>query len=258
MTYEDLLFAMSDDVATITLNRPAAFNGLTRQMRAELTHAIKHAGNNARAILLTGAGDAFCAGEDLGVGRNAIDVDLERLVREELTPLLLTMDASPAPIISAVNGAAAGAGANLALACDVVIAARSATFEQSLTGAGLMPDLGGTYLAPRQIGLPRALGMALFAEPIPAPQAAEWGLIWEVVDDAGLAARAEELASRLAKGPTRAYAAIRRMMRQSLSRSLDDHLVDEAREQGALGQTRDFAEAMAAFLDQRDPAFEGR
>lgn len=258
MNYEDISFDLSDGVATITLNRPDDFNGMTRQMRGELTHAITQAGPKARAILITGAGDAFCAGEDLGAGRNAVDVDLERLTRDELVPLLEAIHASDAPIICAVNGAAAGTGANLALACDVVIAARSATFAQSLTRAGLMPDMAGTYMLPRLVGLPRAMGMALFAEPIPAPQAAEWGLIWEVVDDAGLTARAAELAARLATGPTRAYAAIRQTMRQSLSRTLDDHLVEEARLQGALGRSRDFAEGVAAFLDGREPGFEGR
>ncbi len=258
MTYEDISFDLSHDIATIMLNRPDDFNGMTRQMRGELTHAITHAGSAARAILITGAGDAFCAGEDLGAGGNAVDVDLERLTRDELAPLLAAINASDAPILCAVNGAAAGTGANLALACDVVIAARSASFAQSLTRAGLMPDLSGTFMLPRLVGFPRAMGMTLFAEPIPAPQAAEWGLIWEVVDDAGLTARAAELAARLAAGPTRAYAAIRQTMRQSLSRTLDDHMAEEARRQGALGKSRDFAEGVAAFLDGREPGFEGR
>lgn len=257
MTYEDIAFEIANGVATIILNRPDDFNGLTRQMRGELTHAIRRGGAEARAILITGAGDAFCAGEDLG-GGNAVDVDLERIVRDELGPLLSAIQNSEAPIICAVNGPAAGTGANLALACDVVVAARSASFRQSLSVAALMPDLGGTFLSPRAIGLPRALGMALFAEAVPAPQAAEWGLIWEVVDDADLTARAAELAARLASGPTRAYAAIRRTMRGSLSRGLDEHLGEEARLQGALGQSRDFAEGVAAFLEGRDPEFEGR
>ncbi len=258
MTYEDILFDISRGVATITLNRPGDFNGLTGQMRGELVHAITKAGSEARAIVLTGAGDAFCAGEDLGAAKNAVDVDLEHLVRDELGPLLKVMEQSGAPIICAVNGDAAGTGANLALACDVVIAARSATFTQSLSHIGLMPDLAGSFYLPRLVGLPRALGMALFAEPISAPQAAEWGMIWEVVDDAGLSARASDLADRLASGPTRAYAAIRQSMRQGLSRSMSDQLSEEARLQGALGQTRDFAEGVSAFLEGRDPAFEGR
>ena len=258
MSYEDIAYDNSAGVATITLNRPDDFNGLTRQMRGELTHAFARADAEARAILITGEGDAFCAGEDFGAERNAVDVDLERLVRDELGPLLAAMQSVSAPIVCAVNGAAAGTGANLALACDIVVAARSASFRQSLTLAGLMPDLGGGYFLPRQIGLPRALGMTMFAEPIPAPQAAEWGLIWEVVDDTGLSARAKELAARLAAGPTLAYAAIRRTMRESLSRGLEAHLVEEARLQGALGQSRDFAEGVAAFLDDRDPDFEGR
>jgi len=258
MSYDDILYNLADGVAIITLNRPGELNGMTRQMRGELTHAFTRAETEARAILVTGVGEAFCAGDDMGGARNAVDVDLERLTRDELAPLLAAMNASDAPIICAVNGPAAGAGASLALASDVVIAARSATFTQSLTRVGLMPDLGGAYLLPRQAGLPRALGMALFAEPISAPQAAEWGLIWEVVDDAGLDARAVELASRLAAGPTRAYAAIRRSMRRSLSLSLDEHMAEEAQLQGALGQTRDFAEGVAAFIERRDPEFEGR
>lgn len=257
-TYDDITYAVADHVARITLNRPDALNGMTRQMRGELAHAFNRASGEARVILLTAAGDSFCAGQDLGGGRGAVDVDLEHLVREELTPILAAMAAAEAPIIAAVNGPAAGAGANLALAADVVIAARSATFTQAHAKAGLMPDLGGTFHLPRLVGLPRAMGMALFGEAISAPQAAEWGLIWEVVEDKDLTARASELAARLAKGPTRAFAATRHAMRQSLSQSFDAQMVLEAETQGRLAGTRDFAEGVSAFLNGREPDFEGR
>ncbi|QIE54919.1 2-(1,2-epoxy-1,2-dihydrophenyl)acetyl-CoA isomerase [Pikeienuella piscinae] len=258
MTYQEILYELAEDVALITLNRPEALNGMTTVMRAELRHALARAAGESRAIVLTGAGRGFCSGQDLGATKRVADIDLERLLREEYEPLLKLIEESPVPILCAVNGPAAGAGANLALACDVVIAARSAYFLEAFARIGLLPDAGGTWRLPRKIGLARAMGMSLFAEPIPAPQAAEWGLIWEVVDDGALTARVGELAARLAAGPTRAYGATRRAIRQSFENSYQEQLALEAREQGALGATRDFEEGVLAFLEKRKPAYEGR
>ncbi|MFV0475462.1 MAG: enoyl-CoA hydratase-related protein [Pikeienuella sp.] len=257
MGYQDILYSLESGVARITLNRPEALNGFTSAMRAELRHALARAATEARVLVLTGAGRGFCSGQDLGSVGKASDIDLERLLREEYEPILKLIEESPIPILCAVNGPAAGAGANLALACDVVVAARSAFFLQAFARIGLLPDAGGTWRLPRKVGLARAMGMALFAEPVPAPQAAEWGLIWEVVDDDALGARIDELAARLAAGPTRAYGAIRRALRQSFDNSYEAQLALEASAQGALGSSRDFEEGVLAFLEKRKPIFEG-
>lgn len=258
MTYQDIRFEHGDGVAVIALNRPEALNSLTQQMRAEIADALGRGAKEARVIVLTGAGRGFCAGQDLGPARRAADVDLEMMMREEYEPILKAMEESPVPILCAVNGPAAGAGANIALAADVVIAARSASFLQAATRIGLMPDFGATWRLPRQVGLPRALGMSLFAEPISAAQAAEWGLIWEVVDDASLSARAGELAARLARGPTRAYREIRMAMRRGLTEDYQSMIDHECRTQGELGRTRDFQEGVVAHGEKRPPRFEGR
>lgn len=258
MDYREILYDVSDGVARIVLNRPEALNGLTSVMRAELRHAVARAGKEARATVLTGAGRGFCSGQDLGPEQRASDVDLERLLRDEYEPMLNAFEESPVPILCAVNGAAAGAGASLALACDVVVAARSAYFMQAFARIGLMPDAGGTWRAPRHVGLARAMGMALFADKIPADKAADWGLIWEVVEDDALEARIGELAAGLAKGPTRAFGAIRRAIRKSFENGYADQLALEAREQGALAGSRDFAEGVLAFLEKRKPSYEGR
>lgn len=258
MDYKTLLYSVGDDVATITLNRPENLNGMTARMRGELVHALRAAGKKARAVVLTGAGRGFCSGQDLGQAKSADDIDLAAVLREEYAPILQAIEESPVPIICAVNGPAAGAGANIALSCDIVIAARSAYFIEAFARIGLMPDAGGTWLLPRLVGLPRAMGMSLLAEPVQAEQAAEWGLIWEVVDDDALPARAGELAQRLATGPTRAYAAIRKSLRQGLGADYRTQLEREAEQQGELGRSRDFAEGVLAFLEKRRPDFEGR
>lgn len=258
MTYREILFEIADDVARITLNRPDALNSFTSTMRAEIRHALTRATAEARVIVLTGAGRGFCAGQDLGQAKSAADIDLERVLRDEYEPILKLIEDSPVPIICAVNGAAAGAGANIALACDLVIAGRSARFLEAFARIGLMPDAGGTWHLPRKIGLARALGMCLLAEPVTAEQAAEWGLIWEVVDDDALMARVDELAGRLASGPTMAYAAIRKSLRQSFDNSYQEQLTLEAKEQGLLGRSHDFGEGVLAFLEKRKPGFEGK
>lgn len=258
MRYQDILYDVADGVATVTLNRPNQLNGFSAQMRAELAHAFRRAPGEARALVLTGAGRGFCSGQDLGAVDSAAEADSERLLREEYWPILKAIEDSDIPILCAVNGPAAGAGANLALACDVVVAARSAYFMQAFARIGLLPDVGGTYRMPRLVGLPRAMAAALFAEKISARQALDWGMIWEVVDDDELAAHVGAMARRLAEGPTRAYGEIRKALRASLDNGYEDQLALEGAAQGRLDKSRDFAEGVAAFLDKRPPKFEGR
>ncbi len=258
MDYETILFELRNDVVTVTLNRPDRKNALNTQMRAELLHAVRAAPSQARVLVMTGVGDAFCSGQDLSDRSNAANLDLERTLRDEYEPLLRAIFDCPIPVIAAVNGAAAGAGANLALAADVVIAAESAYFLQAFTRIGLIPDAGGTYWLPRQMGFAKAMGAALFAEPISATQAEAWGMIWEVMPDADFADYWWGTAQKLAKGPTAAYAAVKAAIRGSFDNGLDDQLALEAKLQGQMGKTRDFQEGVVAFLEKRRAVFEGR
>lgn len=258
MPYTTIRYQLSGGIAQITLARPDVMNALNAQMRAEITAAMLRAAGEARVVVLTGAGRAFCSGQDLGDGASAAGLDLERILRDEYEPMLMAIYESPLPVIAAVNGAAAGAGANLALAADVVIAAESAVFMQAFTRIGLMPDAGGTYWLPRQAGFARAMGMALFADKVSARQAADWGMIWEAVPDADFAAHWQGRAAHLAEGPTAAYRAVKQAMRGSYARDLAGQLATEAELQGALGATRDFREGVLAFLEKRKPGFTGR
>ena len=223
-----------------------------------LEDAMAHAGRAARVVVLTGAGKAFCSGQDLTDGGDVASLDLERVLREEYVPMLRAITDCPVPVISAVNGPAAGAGSNLALVADVVIAAESAYFLQAFARIGLVPDAGGTWVLPRQMGMAKAMGAALFAEPIGARQASDWGMIWEAVSDEGFAAHWRARAAQLAKGPTQTFAGIRQALRESWSNTLEAQLDLEARLQGRCGQSRDFKEGVTAFLEKRPPQFEGR
>ncbi|MEL6196650.1 MAG: enoyl-CoA hydratase-related protein [Pseudomonadota bacterium] len=260
-----VLYAAEDGVATITLNRPARMNALTSEMRRLLIDALIAAPQEARAVVITGSGTAFCAGQDLSDGsdaqaggRGAADIDLERTLAEEYEPMLRLIADCPVPVIAAVNGVAAGAGANLALAADMVIAGQSASFIQAFARIGLIPDAGGTYWLPRLVGQARAMGMCLTAEPIDAARAAEWGLIWEVVPDDALAAHVSALARRLSTGPTVAYHLAKQALRASAENGFEAQLALEARLQGQAGKTRDFTEGVLAFLEKRAARFEGR
>jgi 2-(1,2-epoxy-1,2-dihydrophenyl)acetyl-CoA isomerase len=256
MTYQTLLVSQTAGLAVITLNRPEVMNALNAPLRAELRAALHTAIGSARALVLTGAGRAFCSGQDLSDASLA-DIDLEATLRDDYEPLLRLLQGCPIPTLAAVNGAAAGAGANLALACDVVIASESASFSQAFTRIGLIPDAGGTWTLPRQIGTARAMGAMLFADRVSARQAADWGMIYEAVPDAGFAARWQDRAMALATGPTAAFAALKQALRASAGNSFEAQLALEAQLQGICGQTADFREGVAAFLEKRPPRFSG-
>ncbi len=258
MEYETIRLSEAAGVAVLTLSRPEVMNALNAQMRAEILHAVRAASRTARVLVLTGEGRAFCSGQDLGDRGTAATVNLERVLREEYEPMLTAIFDCPIPTIAAVNGAAAGAGANLALAADVVIATESAVFLQAFARIGLIPDAGGTYWLPRQVGFARAMGAGLFAEPVPARQAADWGMIWEAVPDADFDARWRGRAAQLATGPTVAYAGVKEALRASFGNDLPRQLSLEAELQGRCGRTRDFKEGVIAFLEKRKPQFEGR
>lgn len=257
MGFETILFAVTEGVAVITLNRPAVMNALSSVMRAEMLAAVRLAEAEARVLVLTGAGRAFCSGQDLA-DVDVATVDLEAVLRDEYEPLLTAIATCPLPVIAAVNGAAAGAGAGLALACDVVIAAESASFIQAFTRIGLVPDAGGSYWLPRQVGLARAMGAMLFAEKVTAVQAAEWGMIWEAVPDAGFAVHWQARAAHLAAGPGLAYRGVKQALRASFDNDFAGQLALEARLQGDCGKSQDFREGVAAFLEKRPAKFTGR
>lgn len=255
---EPILYSLQQGIATITLNRPEVMNALSSDLRGQMRAAIARAEAEARVIVFTGSGRAFCSGQDLAdaqkLGR---DVPFEQILNEEYVPLLNAIYDCRLPTIAAVNGAAAGAGANLALAADVVIASESASFIQAFTRIGLIPDAGGTWWLPRQIGAARAMGACLFADKISARQAESWGMIYECVADDGFAAKVAARAAHLAQGPTAAYGALKQALRGALSNDLPTQLGLEARLQGAAGQTQDFREGVAAFLEKRAPRFTG-
>lgn len=258
MSYSTIRYDLTDGVAQITLARPDVMNALDTTMRAEITEAVSRGGREARVVVLTGDGRAFCSGQDLGDRDAVASLDLEAVLRDEYEPMLKAIVDCPVPTIAAVNGAAAGAGANLALVHDVVIASEDAFFMQAFTRIGLIPDAGGTWALPRQMGLAKAMGAALFADRIPARKAEAWGMIWEAVSSEEFEAAWKARAAQLASGPTEAYARIKTALRGAFENDLAGQLALEAQLQGECGKTRDFREGVEAFLDKRAPRFEGR
>lgn len=257
MAYRTITVTVEGGVATLTLNRPEVMNALSSVLRAELLEAWRDVEARARCIVLTGAGRAFCSGQDLQDAMALGELDLGRVLAEEYEPLLKAIYDCPVPTIAAVNGAAAGAGANLALACDVVIACESASFIQAFTRIGLIPDAGGTWWLPRQVGMARAMGAALFAEKVSARQAADWGMIWEAVPDDDFVAHVAARAGALAQGPTAAYRLVKQALRASPANGLEAQLALEARLQAEAGATEDFREGVAAFLEKRPARYRG-
>ena len=263
MAYDNIRFASEGGIARLTLHRPERLNSFTDAMHAELRDALERvvADASLRVLLLTGAGRGFCAGQDLGdraVAPGAEPVDLGASIERNYRPLVLALRRLPLPVLCAVNGVAAGAGANLALACDIVIAAKSASFIQAFSRIGLIPDSGGTYFLPRLAGSARAMGLALLGERLDAEQAAQWGLIWQCVDDAELPARVEALLATLAAAPTAALAACKRALDASAGNSLEAQLDLERDLQRVLGRGEDYREGVAAFAAKRTPHFSGR
>jgi len=256
--FETITFAHTDSIARITLNRPDRLNSFTRQMHVELAQALD-ATAAARVIVLTGAGRGFCAGQDLNDRAVAPGeaVDLGETVDASWNPLIRRLANMPQPVIARVNGVAAGAGANIALACDLVVAAKSAKFIQSFSALGLIPDSGGSWHLPRLVGQARALGLALTGEPLPAEKAADWGLIWKCVDDDTLDAEVDAVAAKLASLPPLGLAAIKSLLRTTGTRTLDQELDLQRDEMRRLGFTADYREGVAAFLEKRKATFTG-
>jgi 2-(1,2-epoxy-1,2-dihydrophenyl)acetyl-CoA isomerase len=263
MSDPSILFEVQDGCAVVTLNRPDRLNSFNPEMHARLSDAVGQVESRSdiRAMLLTGAGRGFCAGQDLSdrvMSADSAPPDLGHTIGTLYNPLVRRLRALEKPVICAVNGVAAGAGANLALACDIVIAARSASFLQAFCKIGLIPDTGGTFWLPRLVGTARAMGLALLGDKLPAADAERMGLIWKCVDDATLMDEARAIARQLAAGPTRGLGAIKQALYASSGNTLDAQLDLERDVQRELGHTHDYREGVRAFMEKRPAKFEGR
>ena len=263
MNFETITFSLDAGIARLTLNRPDKLNSFTGEMHAELRVALDHIQVNKaiRVLVLSGAGRAFSAGQDLAdPAMAAVDgkmPDIGNVVEASYKPLILRLQNLRVPTIAAVNGIAAGAGASVALACDLVVAAKSASFLQAFSKIGLIPDTGGTWFLPQRVGMARAMGLALLADKLPAEKAADWGLIWQCVEDAEFAAAVDKLAQQLSTAPTKALVRTRQAMHAAPGHTLEQQLSMEGGFMRELGWSPDYAEGVAAFMDKRAPNFTG-
>lgn len=263
MNFETIAFTVESGIARLTLNRPDKLNSFNTEMHAELRVALDHiqADKSVRVLVVTGAGRAFCAGQDLAdPAMQMIDgkmPDIGNVVEANYKPLVLRLQNLRVPTIAAVNGIAAGAGASVALACDLVVATKSAAFLQAFSKIGLIPDTGGTWFLPQRIGMARAMGLALLADKLPAEKAAEWGLIWQCVEDAEFAAAVDALARQLSTAPTKALVRTRQAMHAAPGHTLEQQLSMEGSFMRELGWSPDYAEGVAAFMAKRAANFTG-
>lgn len=262
MSFNTIDFAVDHGVATLTLNRPKALNSFTSEMHEEVREAMSQViqDNTIRCLVITGTGRGFCAGQDLGDRSASEDgslPDLGESVENNYNPLIRSIMNLPKPVICAVNGVAAGAGASLALACDIVLAGRSASFIQAFCKIGLVPDSGSTYNLPRAVGLARAKGLALLGDKLPAETAEQWGMIWQCIDDEQLQDEANKMAQHLATQPTRALGRIKKLLNESFSHTLVEQTNLEKDAMSLLGQSEDFREGVAAFMEKRPAVFKG-
>jgi len=263
MNFETIQFTIDNGVAKLVLNRPEKLNSFNKKMHDDVRLALKtiYKDDEIRCVLISGNGRGFCAGQDLSdrdVSPDADMPDLGKSIDKNYNPLIRKITQLEKPVICAVNGVAAGAGANIALACDIVLAARSASFIQSFSKIGLIPDSGGTWMLPRLIGRSRAMALALLGEKIPAEQAESWGMIWKCLDDDQLMVQAEKMAASLASQPTRGLGFIKRAFNLSSTNNLDEQLELERDIQRLAGRTSDYREGVNAFMNKRDPQFSGQ